>query len=496
MVGLGVDEAVPALQIDESRAAVSLYDDLYDYQVDAAESLKASKARAQILQLPTGGGKTVVAAAIMERLAAKGNRALVLVHRKELLSQFRETLLKHSPEMEVSVIRPGATAIPWAPVTLASIQSLVRRLDKVRAPTMIITDEAHHACAGSYEKVYKQWPNALRLGLTATPERPDGKPLGQWYSHIVRGPSITELVARKRLAPMRVLRVPSSFVRKGLKRRGTEFDAGAQEERLMTGRAVGEAVSAYEKYASDRKAIVFAVSRRHSKALAARFAERGWRSAHLDGTTGSGERDSTMRAFASGEIQVLSNVDLFGEGLDVPACDCVIMQRATMSIVRYMQDAGRAMRYLPGKEALLLDLVGNTYHFGTPEMEREWSLDGKDEPVGAARKPRVNDLRICQFCATIFERKHVMCPHCGQEPDHRPVQEIDTELVDVNDNKPPRQPARATSAEVRNVLKLAWRARTADDAKTILADFAKARGYKPAWAHMQYAVVMRGRGSH
>ena len=423
---------------------------------------------------PTGSGKTVVAAE-MARLASKnGKRTLLLVHRRELVKQAVLTLAEACPGLTVGVEAAGWPSSPWAQLQVGMVQSIARRPYTV-LPDLVIIDEAHHARASTWEKVLSLWPNAARVGLTATPQRLDGKGLGEHFSTMVLGPSIHELVDDGWLAPSLTLRIPSDLDLTGVRTdKNGEFQQADLRERV-TDKVVASAVDAYCDYAMGRRAIFFGIHTAHSKKVCAGLQERGVRAEHVDATDAIPRRDRVMQALKTGGLDVVGNVGLIDEGFDAPACDVVIMGGATKSITRYLQQAGRAMRPGPGKTALVLDLGGSSYHLGLPDETREWSLEDGEIEQASVRKPNQ-----CPRCHAMFYGP--MCPGCQMMVREVPVSEIAqvrTELVEATAGGRQRRQSKLRRPEL---MKLLAQARKSEDRGRALRAIAFEQGYKPGWA--------------
>ena len=239
---------------------------LRDYQLIAVDDCREAIRRSDscVLVMPTGSGKTVVAGEIARLASAKGSRTMFLVHRRELVKQVTDTLLENVPGVQVGVIAAGSPEMPWAPLQVASVQTLARR-QKVVEPDLMIWDEAHHTRAKTWETIMQRWPNAKRIGLTATPERLDQRGLGEHFAEIVMGPNIPELVAMGSLAPTRTLRIPMALMLDDLKtNRIGEYNAKDLTNRV-TGPVVASAVDAYIRYSKGKRAIFFGIHRDHSR---------------------------------------------------------------------------------------------------------------------------------------------------------------------------------------------------------------------------------------
>ena len=443
--------------------------ELFDYQGTAVEDLRKAIAihRTAVYVLPTGGGKTIVAAELARLAAEKGNRTLLLVHRRELVKQAIDTLSEACPGMSVGVEAAGWPSMPWAMLHVGMVQSIFRR-EYVQKPDLVIVDEAHHSRAATFEAVLARWTGAAMVGLTATPERLDG--LGLWlhFAVMVFGPTIPTLVAADRLAPTRTLRLPASIDTKGIRKgAGGDYQRKDLGERV-TSRTVTSAADAYMEYAKGMSTIFFGVNRAHSKAVCEKLSAYGIKASHVDGTDHTSRRDKVMSLFKSGGVTVVGNVDLISEGFDAPACECVMMGSPTRSVTRYLQMAGRAMRPGPGKTALILDLEGSSHELGLPDEEREWSLED-----GEVKQKKKKNLIECPNCHTIYYRQP--CPHCGQAP---PVPSFDEQKRALEVATARAKPKRGKRSEVWAQLA---QAKKAPDVRSAVTEIAEQRGYKMGW---------------
>lgn len=327
---------------------------------------------------PCGAGKTVVAGWMVGEAAKNGRRSVVIVRRNELIEQFSATFERFG--VEPGIIASGVKADYSKPVQIASVQTLIRRLDKVAAPDIIICDECHHVLADSYLKTVNRWSDSLLIGMTATPERRGGVRLGDVFESLVEGPSAHELIEIGALARYEYYAAATLDVSR-IRIKGGDY---AQDEigALMVERPlVGNIVEHYSEHGRGGSAICYCASIAHSMAVTAEFNKKGIAAAHCDGKTHKDERARLIKDFRSGEIRVLCNVDLFGEGLDVPGVSVVILARPTMSLTLYIQQAMRALRPSsenPEKRALIFDHVDNYKRHGLPDDIH--SNSGKDTP--------------------------------------------------------------------------------------------------------------------
>jgi superfamily II DNA or RNA helicase len=444
---------------------------LRHYQQQAISDLRGAYrdgARAPLLVLPTGGGKTIVMAEIMRSLAARGRSALVLVHRRELVAQTSRKL--DLAGVDHGIIAAG-TQPSAAPIQVASVQTLVRRLDCItHPPDCVLIDEAHHATAGSWARVLGHWPGALRLGVTATPVRLDGRGLSAVFDRLVLGPSVADLIFTGHLCPARLYAPPLRADLSRITRRAGDFAAGDAAERLDRPTVTGDAIEHYQRLASGQPAIVFCCTTQHAEHVAASFRAAGHTAATLLGSTQPEQRDRLVQQFAAGDLQLLVTVDVVSEGFDVPAASCAILLRPTASLGLYLQQVGRVLRPAPGKpHAVILDHVGNVHRHGFPDDPRDWSLDDRLRTGRGGNGQLAPSVRTCTTCFAAFKPAPV-CPccgaHCAPEP-KRAMRQVDGELQELK-----RVNAQLRASERK-------RARTLPELLAIAAQ----RGYSPGWAY-------------
>jgi DNA repair protein RadD len=429
--------------------------------------------QAVMAQAPTGFGKTVCSAFMAQATVAKGNGLIFIVHRQELIDQTSKTFrLAGVDHGFVASKRPFD---PTAKVKVASVGTLVNRLDKITVPELVVVDEAHHATAETWNKVV-QWARgggARVVGLTATPWRLDGKGFVT-FDAMIQGPTTSWLIENKFLSDYRAF-APSTPDMSGVGKSMGDFERRGMEMVMDTPKLVGDAVRHYQKYARGMKALVFCVSIKHSANMAAQFRASGVSALHLDGTTQTDERRRAVQAYADGHIDVLCNVDLFGEGFDLSSLagkdvpiECVIMCRPTMSLSVYLQQCGRGLRWKEAP-AILLDHAGNMEKHGLPDGEREWSLSPrkKKKKGDGGGDEAMKQCPICFFCHT----PEPACPNCYHvyETARRSIDEEEGDL-----------------AEISVIQARALRKSEEKNARTIeaLTELGRERGYRhpQAWA--------------
>lgn len=385
--------------------------ELRDYQFDMYQEgreLVRAGARTIVFQASTGAGKTALAAYILAQAIAKGSHVHFWVHRRELVRQ--SLLAMDRAGVRCGVIRAGYP-INDAPAQVVMIPSLPRRLNKIRKPDLIVIDEIHHAASKTLSTLIEAFPNAVILSLTATPWRLDGRGLRPWFEKMVLGPPMSWLIENGWLAPYRMF-CPSQLDLSDVHITAGDYNRGELSAAMGKTTVVGDAVAHYKKYVPGKRGLVFAWSIEASKEIVARFNAAGIPAAHVDGETEDRTRDRAIDRFTSGELKILSNVDLFGEGVDVPALDAVFDLTPTRSLTRYLQRCGRALRPSEGKAAaFLFDHSHNSSRHGLPDEDREWSLDGVKRKKKSLNPPSL--VRCCPVCQEVSSLRVRVCP-CGQ----------------------------------------------------------------------------------
>ena len=353
-----------------------------------------------LVVLPTGAGKTVLFAYMASQSQARSKTVWFLVHRRELLDQTVDTFKRFG--------------IPLRAIHIGMIATVANHPDRYPPPDFIIFDEAQHTMSATWQKLINRFPDAYIVGLTATPCRLDGRPLGATYDTMVVGASIRELIQQGYLSGYRYF-APSVADLSGLKRRGSDYDPDAAAELLMRRAVYGDVIENYQKYANGLQTICYCSSIKHSIAMADEFTKIEINAVHFDGNTPAAERKQIVQDFRDKKIQILCNVDLISEGFDVPDCWCCILLRPTMSTTLAIQQTGRALRPQPGKTAIILDHVGNYTRHGLPDDPREWSLDKKIKPRQEYRSDGTLTVRQCPICFFTFPSGPDRCPNCGAE---------------------------------------------------------------------------------
>jgi superfamily II DNA or RNA helicase len=407
---------------------------LRDYQVTAVQQIDA--ASSAIFVAPTGSGKTVIMADLVDRTAKRGERVLILTHRREILTQ---TSLKLA--VEHGLIQAGLNLDLEHPVQVASFQTLwarCMRTNKVPLPKadLIIVDECHHAKASTWRKIIDAYPHARLIGFTATPCRGDGRGLGDMFGELIIGPQIPELINAGHLVPTKYF-APAIPNLRGVETRQGDYVINQLADRMNRADLVGDIVTQWHRLAERRRTIVFAVDIGHSTSIREEFLKAGVRAEHLDGSTPKDERNAILARLASGETELVTNCMVLTEGFDCPPVGCIVLARPTKQLGLYRQMAGRGLRPAEGKSNLILiDHSGAVHRHGRLEDEIYWTLEVDKKAVNLdheARSARQSDPYCdCTACGHIRIRGEA-CDNCGFKPGPRPdlIVAKDEDLVEL-----------------------------------------------------------------
>jgi DNA repair protein RadD len=396
-------------------------------------------ARNVLAVLPTGGGKSVVIRRIVTRKNALGAMQCVIAHRTELVSQLAmhvaECGIKHriiAPREIVADITAEQRALfggrsfvnPDAICTVAAVDTLLARQEQLAPWAKQVDDwtidEAHHVLRlNKWGRAVEMFPNATGLGVTASPDRADGMGLGRYhdglFDHMVIGPDMRQLIDMGALSDYELV-CPESDLVVDDDDFNKEGELSPKKGRLASKKShiVGDIVQRYVQFAFGKRAIVFVTDVETANEVAANFNAVGIAAAAVNGETHKTTRREMIKRFRDGRLTVLINVDLFGEGFDVPACEVVIMARPTGSLAVYLQQFGRALRILAGKRfGMIIDMVSNYKRHGFPDKPHYWTLDRRDKKAKKEKDPEEIPLTSCKSCSRPFERFHTACPYCG-----------------------------------------------------------------------------------
>ena len=372
---------------------------LRPYQQRTIELLRERCNDRPLLCLPTGSGKTSVAAEIIRNAVRKGNRCVFLVHRRELVDQAVARLAQSG--IRAGRILAGHPERRLLPVQVASIPTLVRR--KHWPAQLVIVDECAHATSASWGRVLDRYADAWVIGLTATPIRLDGRGLGDVFGCIVEPVTTQELIDQGYLVGPTVYAPPVDL--SGVRKRAGDYALPELAERMNP--LTASITETWQQRAAGLSTVVFAVNVQHSKSIVEAFCAQGVRAEHIDGGTAVQRRADTLARLAAGETTMVSNCMVLSEGWDLPSLRCCILARPTKSLALFRQMVGRVMR--PPGPVVVLDHAGNHHEHGPVTDEIEWSLSAKPKRAPA---PGVSQ---CMMCFVILDPGTKLCPECGGE---------------------------------------------------------------------------------
>ena len=414
--------------------------DLRGYQTDLIADVRDAWGQGALnvmAVLPTGGGKTVCFGTILRE---HNGASCAIAHRSELVGQMSTTLAKlqvrHRIIAPVGTIRDIVTRHmhetgrswhdPMAPAAVAGVDTLTKRDlgSWAEQVTLWVIDECHHLLAANkWGKGVSLFPNARGLAVTATPVRADGRGLGRGsdglIDYMVQGPTKRELIDAGYLTDYRIFapasdidlaNVPVSDIT-------GDFSAPALRDAAKRSHVTGDIVENYMKIAPGKLGVTFCVSVELAGETAARYRAAGVPAEMVSANTPELERAAILRKFARRELLQLVNVDLFGEGFDLPAIEVVSMGRPTASYGLYVQQFGRACRPMENKDrAIIIDHVGNVLRHGLPDAPRIWTLDRRERRARNKEELLQQPVRVCPECTIVYEKFHLACPHCGHVP--------------------------------------------------------------------------------
>lgn len=473
-----------------------------------------------LLVIPTGGGKTVTAAELIDKTVAKDNKVIFLAHRQELIDQCSSKLEDYGvPHGIIQAKNPKRDRS--LPVQVASIQTLVKR--RHWPARLIVIDEAHRATAKTYLKICERYKdeNPIILGLTATPYRMNGKPLGDLFDKLIDVVSVQELVDQGSLVNPTVYIADSpdlSKVKVGsngdFRSHGEDSIEEAMGKTVLHGDIVENWVKfcgsrlgshvVYERIYSaadfvqgdlftpeetptanppqrvkytdcDAKTVVFACSVKHSKMIVEQFKSVGVSAVHIDGESKTAERRRVLEGLKDGRISVVSQVGLLTEGWDLPALECVIFARATRSRSLYKQMGGRIMR--PCEEArfkIIIDHGNCTYMHGRLTEPEIFSLEKSEVRVKKNAPKKM--IRECPRCKVIMNEGTRVCQECGYEV---PVHQVEHTSEILRELRPDDQ-----VGEDKDSIDVEARQRDFNQLAAQCVEY----GYKPAWARVRYQL--------
>lgn len=429
---------------------------LRDYQQTLYESTRQAfrHGKRVLVVAPCGAGKSYIFSAMAQN--TKGD-VLVLVHRRELKEQHERLFL----DLGITNARVN------------TYQTERNRLGQYPKPKLLIVDEAHLSRSQGWSEIVEYY-DTYTVGLTATPVRLDGKPLGSIYNSMVQGITTKELIAQNRLAPYEYY-APVNVDTDNLKIQAGDFLI-KDLEKLMNDRAIySDVLRSWERISGGEKTIAYCVTIDHAKRTADIFTAAGYPAVEIDGETPTKKRDQIMQDFRDGKIKILCNVGIISEGVSIDDITCCLLLRPTQSHALYWQQAMRCMRYQPGKTAKIIDCAGNFFRNPLPDADVEWSLTVPVKKESRTDKNGDFKIRTCKECFMVFPTAHV-CPFCGA------AYALDPKEIKAHEDIQLERITEEKKQELERIRK--WQKREVAMCKTFreLLAIEKERGYKPGWA--------------
>lgn len=393
---------------------------LRDYQQLAKEEIfsKWNLVDNILYQMPTGTGKTRLFTSIIRDISIWGlrhninYRILIIAHRSELIEQSSRSLDKYRIKHGVLAGTMKDKRDLTQAIQVASIQTITHPANQCMVDDLkfdfIIIDEAHHAVANSYQKLWEYCPDAKKLGVTATPWRMNNSGFAQIFDAYIPSMSIKDFIQKGWLATYQYYSIPTSseLVKSIESIREFDIDGDYKNSALVevcdTSKIRAQLYDSYEKNVLGKKGIIYSISREHSEHICLQYRNRGVAIENIDSKTPAKVREKVIKAFRNGEIDIIVNVDIFSEGFDCPDIEFIQLARPTKSLVKYIQQVGRGLRKNGDKKCIILDNVGMYSRFGLPDEERDWEsfFYGEDKETSSTKGYSRNNGNLREYVET------------------------------------------------------------------------------------------------
>lgn len=503
---------------------------LRDYQVDSLKKIYnswKSGCRAPLLVLPTGAGKTSTFVYLDSKLVESDKICWIVVHKDDLVMQTSDTLSKMG--IEHGIIGAGFSECLFYKtqiVKIGTIGSKIKKklkgqrnkagnfdIDRYPKPDYTIVDEAHHSVAGTWAEFLAYYSKTRVLGVTATPERLDGKMLGKYsggfYDDLIIGPTMKELVIRGFLEKQKYF-TPCSIDEKSIKTKSNgDFDEKEAAKILDKPKIINNTVGWYSKISPYEPAIAFCCNVKHAEDTAKEFNDSGYKAVALVGSLTYKQKKDILEKLANGEIHVVTSCEIISEGTDVPNVSTVILMRPTWSLTLYRQQTGRGARVAIDKRPkYIIDMVGNYFRHGSPLMDTDWQIEGQKK-TKKQRKEEIDNFKIktCSNCFGSFELsdiKNNICPNCGEifGSKQRKITIVDGELQEIVWDEleeemkvwHERQNAEDEKRKKKEAKAKLWRSIYSCESYEELAELVSEKNYKPAWIYRTWQRVKQKKG--
>ena len=412
---------------------------LWPHQERALESLRQSLLagrRRPMLQAPTGFGKTLTAAHIIQRALDKGKRVAFTVPAISLIDQ-TVTAFEAEGISAIGVLQGIHERTDRdQPVQVCSVQTIARR--KRPDVDLVLVDEAHQLHREIFRWM-KDCPDTPFLGLSATPW---ARGLGKYYDHLIVAATTADLIRDGFLSPFTVY-APSNPDLSSVSTVAGDFHEGQLAEAMDVPVLTGDIITEWFKRGEDRPTLAFCVDRKHARHVHERFEEVGVAAEYMDGFTAREDREATFERFRAGQTRIIVNVGVLVVGVDLPTVSCLIDARPTKSPIRYVQVIGRGLRPSEGKDKLVvLDHAGNALRLGlVTDIHRDRLDDGEEKAAARKQREQSEPLpKLCEACKAVVPIAATACPACG-EPVRAltTVQEVEGDLVELSSRRSGRR---------------------------------------------------------
>lgn len=464
---------------------------LRPYQLEGIECLSKGwkENKRQVLALTTGGGKTVVFTDIAKRTIERGKKVLILTHREELFKQANKTF--GAIGLEPELIHAKAKQIDsQKQLYIAMVETIARRtvlMEQIQ-PDLIIIDECH---IGNFTKILDSYPDVYTLGVTATPV---GKHFYKYYTKIVQTIDTPDLVEQGFLVPCRAYQMIKEI--DGLEKKAGEYTDASMMQFFDKSILYDGVIEQYKKYATGKKTLIFNCNIKHSETMSKAFNDAGIHSMSLTSLNTADERKQILEWFESTPDAVLNNAGILTAGYDHPPIECIVVNRATMSLPLWLQMVGRGSRTYPGKtEFTVLDFGGNHSKHGLWNQYRNWMLEPPKEkkeqaapvkecPSCSAMLPM--SIRVCNFCDYVYPEPKKELETDGQMVEFKPENVIGKRINDLTTEEIVFMSKSKRKYNVK--LPILWRvlrSRGADEIK----NYAKQMSYKHGWTLRQIQEI-------
>ncbi len=427
---------------------------LRDYQQEVYDKTKKELLynKRVICQMPCRSGKSYLMYEVCKNAEKKGTNVLILAHRNFLLDQHREL-------------------INFKNVRINSRQTEVKHLGEYGKVDICLVDECHLSASDTYKKIFNYYSDAIIIGYTATPCRLDGKPLGEIYQKIIKGPTVKYLIENGNISPFDYYAPKVNIDLSKVPVNDGDYSTVQLEDVMCDPKIFGDIVGNYEKLAKGKQAIAYCVSIKHAQEICELFNKSGYEARCIHSKIPKKERKQILEDFKKRKFTVIVSVDCISEGISLPSCEVCLMLRPTQSYALYIQQGMRALTPFPDKRATIIDYVGNVYRHGMLDEEEEFSLTEKKRCKNPSSEPEVL-CRQCSECLRVYEGKSPICPYCGAN-NGKTKKEIEEEEKAVLE--------KITAIEKKEKRQEVGMQRTFEG----LVAIAKERGYAPGWCLQQ-----------